>query len=173
MSRKNVFTFLILTICIGAGIQHWFSVKKPIQKEPPTERIFPAPSKIADKATSQGKAITSSTPTAPIQPVLEPRSTLQHIYELMGTHSLEQSLELATALVTQLELHAQTDDLGYAYLARGEVYEELKRKEDAIADFEHVYHLWRDDTPDSGRGWLRVYDALTRSYARAARWSET
>ena len=84
-------------------------------------------------------------------------------------------MELANTLVTELEPSARSrsDDLGYAYLVRGEVYEGMNRSDDAIANFEHAYFLWRDDTPDSGRGWLRTYDALTRAYAHAARWGET
>ena len=103
------------------------------------------------------------------------RTTLKRIYDLQHSKALPEAFGLANQLVTELEPQAKTlnEDLGYAYLARGEIHEDLNHYQEAIVDFEHTYFLWRDDTPDSGRGWLHAYDALTRAYAQTQRWSET
>jgi tetratricopeptide (TPR) repeat protein len=164
---------LVFGVCIWGGINHWRS-SHPSSPQPQT----PAPTALVIPAAGV-KVVPPETATVPIptptaQPRLNVNVTIQRIYDLEKSKSFQEALGLANSLVTELEPHARdrSDDLGYAYLARGEVYEELDRVDDAIGNFEHAYYLWRDDTPDSGRGWLRAYDALTRSFTKAQRWGE-
>ena len=173
---KKVSLVLVFGVCLWGGINHWRSNHAPgpqPQASAPTASVAPAiPAPGVKVAPPAAAAIPIPTPAAP--PKLEVNATIQRIYDLEKSKSFPEALELANALVAELEplARARSDDLGYAYLIRGEVYEGMDRNDDAIGNFEHAYYLWRDDTPDSGRGWLRAYDALTRAYAKAQRWGE-
>jgi hypothetical protein len=176
---RTMGSFLLLSLLAMGLLSYWLDSRKPRLPEPPAAVSTPAPpasvSPVAPTSGApQSATVAPAKGTPPRRSVIDARIQLETIRTLTGQKRLEQAHVAADALVGQLEPQARDrqDDLGLAYLARGQVYEAQARHDEALADYERAYFLWRDGTADTGRAWLFAYDLLTRAYVRAERHGE-
>lgn len=171
MPAKHLIGVVIVGVCAWGGYHEWQS-----RHAPAAAVANPAAAPVEQNTTTQVEAVHNSPPVSSPPPVQLPPAYNEatEIGALQEAGKLEEALARANALVAAYEPHARTHsgDLGLAYLTRGELLDHLKRYDEALADFERIYFLWRDQTDDSGRGWVHAYEALTRGYTRAERWTE-
>ncbi len=179
LSRVIDYVFVggVLLLVAGVGVAHLMrGPENPgSPSAPPASMLATVP---AEAVPGQPRAPVSRTPQPSPDPGLKDSDFLGElatIDRLVEQRQLTEALAAADRLVGCYENRAKDypTEAGLAFLRRGEVFEAMERFPEGLVEFERTYFLWRDDTPDVGRAWVRAYDRLTAAYLRAGRFSET